>query len=155
MQENGPTYRAAMTDLEKVRDVVVDRPVVAAITHDHARIWLLNEEGSAPLAQLDRPSESPHRHVWPAQSHHMHASETAEPAYFGDLESLLVAASRVILVGHGKGKGNEVDRFMAHLAKIRSPLLARVVGTGVANLPAMTDAQVISAARERWSTQYL
>lgn len=148
-------YRADMTELERLRGAVGDRAVVAAITHDHARIWLLNGDGATPIAQLDRLSEAPHRHVRPGQSHHMHASDTAEPTYFGDLEKVLAPASRVILVGHGKGKGNEVDRFMGHLATVRSPLLARVVGTGVANLPAMTDAQVIAAARERWATEYL
>ena len=148
-------YGAGMVKPDEARDVVVDRAVVAAITHDHARIWLLNSNGSEPLTRLDRRSDSPHRHVWPAQSRHMHASETAEPAYFADLETLLGSASRVILVGHGKGKGNEVDRFMGHLARVRSPLLSRVVGTGVANLPAMTDAEVIAAARERWAADYL
>lgn len=61
----------------------------------------------------------------------------------------------MVLVGHGKGKGNEVEKFMGHLVETRSPLLARVVGTGVANLPAMTDGEVIAAARERWAARYL
>lgn len=150
----GP-YVACMVNPTEAKDVVTDRAVVAAITHDHANVWLLNTNGSEPLTRLDRRSDSPHRHISPAQSHHMHASETTEPAFFADLEALLGAASRVILVGHGKGKGNEVDRFMGHLARVRSPLLSRVVGTGVANLPAMTDAEVIAAARERWAADYL
>lgn len=128
---------------------------MAAITHDHARIWLLNGDGGDPVLRLERPSDSPHRHVWPAQSRHGHSSETAEPAYFADLETVLGSASTVVLVGHGKGKGNEVEKFMGHLVETRSPLLARVVGTGVANLPAMTDGEVIAAARERWAARYL
>ncbi|MEY2967776.1 MAG: hypothetical protein RIQ64_403 [Actinomycetota bacterium] len=85
----------------------------------------------------------------------MHASETMEPVFFGQIEDVLRRSSKVVLVGHGRGKGNTVDRFMAHLARARSSLLGRVVGTGVANLPALTDAEIIAAARERWSVEYL
>lgn len=144
-----------MFDRNAAHDALHERAVVAAVTHDHARIWLLNGESSDPMFRLERPSDSPHRHVWPAQSHHGHASDTAEPSWFADLEHVLGSASTVVLVGHGKGKGNEVERFMGHLVATRSPLLARVVGTGVANLPAMTDAEIIAAARERWAARYL
>jgi len=144
-----------MFDRDAAQEALHQRAVVAAVPHDHARIWRLNGEGSDPMFRLERPSDSPHRHVWPAQSHHGHASDTAEPAWFADLEHVLGSASTVVLVGHGKGKGNEVERFMGHLVATRSPLLARVVGTGVANLPAMTDAEVIAAARERWAARYL
>lgn len=78
-----------------------------------------------------------------------------EPVFFGQIEDVLRGSSKVVLVGHGRGKGNTVDRFMAHLARGRSGLLGRVVGTGVANLPALTDAEIIAAARERWSVDYL
>lgn len=78
-----------------------------------------------------------------------------EPEYFRMLEDVLKHSSKVVLVGHGRGRSNAVDRFMSHLARSRSPLLGRIVGTGVANLPALSDAEVIAAARERWSVDYL
>lgn len=128
---------------------------MAALTHDHARIWLLEADGAEPVVRLRRPSDKPHRHVRQGQFRRMHSSETQEPVFFGDLEDLLRDSSQVVLVGHGRGRSNTVDRFMAHLAEARSPLLGRVVGTGVANLPALTDAEIIAAARERWSADYL
>lgn len=85
----------------------------------------------------------------------MHASETMEPVYFDDIEKVLSGTSKIVLVGHGKGRSNAVDRFMAHLAQAHSPVLGRVIATGVANLPALTDAEVIAAARERWAVDYL
>lgn len=85
----------------------------------------------------------------------MHASETMEPVYFGDIEDVLRRSSKVVLVGHGRGRSNTVDRFMSHLAQQRSPVLGRVVATGTANLPALSDAEIIAAARERWSVDYL
>lgn len=131
------------------------RAVVAAITHDDAKVWLLESHDSDPLVRVGRPSDRPHRHVRQGQFRKMHASETMEPEYFRQIEDLLRHSSKVVLVGHGRGRSNTVDRFMGHLAQSRSPLLGRIVGTGVANLPALTDAEVIAAARERWSVDYL
>ena len=134
---------------------LVGRAVVAAITHDDARVWLLESHDSDPLVRLERPSESPHRHVRQGQFRRMHGSETMEPVFFRHIEEVLRDSSQVVLVGHGRGRSNAVDRFMGHLAKARSPLLGRVIGTGVANLPALSDAEIIAAARERWSVDYL
>lgn len=140
--------RAQTSDLD-------GRAVVAAITHDDAKVWLLESHDREPLVRLDRPSELPHRHVRQGQFRKMHGSETMEPEYFRQIEEVLGRSSKVVLVGHGRGRSNTVDRFMGHLAQSRSPLLGRIVGTGVANLPALTDAEVIAAARERWSVDYL
>ncbi len=85
----------------------------------------------------------------------MHSSETMEPVFFGEIEKVLSGSSKIVLVGHGKGRSNAVDRFMVHLAESRSPVLGRVIATGMANLPALSDAEVIAAARERWSVEYL
>ncbi|MFN5841246.1 MAG: hypothetical protein ACK45J_09560, partial [Acidimicrobiaceae bacterium] len=63
--------------LEKIRD----RSVVAAVTHDHARVWLLNDESRDPVCEVTRATPIV-RHVRAAQDHHGHASEVAEVPYF-------------------------------------------------------------------------
>ena len=134
---------------------IVDRSIVAAITHDHARVWLLEEGNAEPIALIERPLDAEHRRSRPAEIGRGHHSEIGELPWYSLLEHVLGRSKQLILIGHGKGKGNEVDRFMGHLAETRSPLLGRVVGTGIANLPAMTDSEIISAARERWLASYL
>ena len=134
---------------------IVDRSVVAAITHDHARVWLLEKGSAEPVALVERPLDAEHRRSRPAEIGRGHHSEIGELPWYTLLEHVLGQSSQLILIGHGKGKGNEVTRFMGHLAESNSPLLGRVIGTGVANLPAMSDAEIISAARERWLADYL
>lgn len=148
------SYRECMV-AHSPMDEFTDRAVVAAIAHDDLRVWLLESPESEPLVTIVRPSEKPHRHVRQGQFRRMHSSETMEPVFFRQIEEVLGKSSKIVLVGHGRGKGNTVERFMAHLARARSPLLGRVVGTGVANLPALSDAEIIAAARERWSVDYL
>ena len=88
---------------------IADRSLVAAITHDNARIWLLNEDKEDPVAVVRR-IEPEVRHVRQGQQHHGHASEVAEVPYFAELASVLSVGSNVVLVGHGTGKSNAMNR---------------------------------------------
>ena len=132
--------------LEKIRD----RSLVAALTRDNTRIWLLNEDTIEPVCVVERHDHES-RHVGAAQDHHGHASEIAEVPYFTELASVLSVASNVVLVGHGTGKANAVNRFINHLDVHRESLRNRIAATGVADVTALSGAQIIQEARRKWS----
>lgn len=131
---------------------IAGHAIVAAITHNHTRLWLLNDEGSEPVLEVLRDDEKMrHDHIKAGQSSHMHQNELGEIAYFEYLAEVLNQASSLVLLGHGKGKGNAMERFVAHIEKHRSSVFGRIVGTGVINLPHLSDGEVIAAARSWWS----
>lgn len=128
---------------------MVNRAVVAAITHDETRLWLLNDESQHPFFQISR-SEPDHAHVRQAQTHHGHASEIGEVGYFNEIANVLSHASRIVLMGHGTGKANAATRFEQHVSPHWTPLLAKIVATGIINIPALSDSGIIQEARRRW-----
>lgn len=128
---------------------VANRAVVAAITHDETRLWLLNDESQHPFVRISR-SEPEHIHVRQAQVHHGHASEIGETGYFNEIASYLSHASSVILMGHGTGKANAATRFEQHVSQHFKPLLSKIVVTGIINIPALGDADIIHEARRQW-----
>ena len=143
-------YVDLMVDSSTV-EPIKQRAVVAAITHDDVRIWLVHDDSGDPTVSIvrDDPKHA-HRHVRPAQAMRGHASEVREGPYFDYVADVLTAASEVVLVGHGKGKGNAVERFMQHSGQRSSDVLHRIVGTGNLNLPHMTNAEIASTARQWW-----
>ena len=128
---------------------VANRAVVAAITHDETRLWLLNDESQHPMMRISR-NEPENIHVRQAQAHHGHASEIGEINYFNELASVLSHASSVVLMGHGTGKANAAARFEQHVTQHSKPLLAKIAATGIINIPALGDAEIIHEARRQW-----
>lgn len=133
---------------------IADRSLVAAITHDLTRIWMLNEEREEPVVVVTR-EQPENRHVRQGQAHHGHASEISEVPYFAELAAVLSVGSNVVLVGHGTGKANAMNRFVDYLADHNSFLHQRIAATGNANIAAMTGAQIIQDARKKWRQAHL
>lgn len=133
---------------------IADRSLVAAITHDNTRVWLLNEDIDEPILVLTR-DEPEIRHVRASQERHGHASEISEVPYFSELASVLSVASNVVLVGHGTGRANAMNRFIDYLALHNQPLHQRIAATGNANISAMTGTQIIHDARRKWRQAHL
>jgi hypothetical protein len=135
---------------QEVLNRLANRSLVAAVTHDHTRIWLLNDGAEEPVCVVRRPTPDI-RHVRAAQSNHGHASEISEVPYFNELASVMSVASNVVLVGHGVGKANAVNRFLDHLEKHRESLLDRVAATGQANIAALSGPEIVREARKKWA----
>ncbi len=133
---------------------IADRSLVAAITRDHARVWLLNEDVEEPVVVLNR-EEANIRHVRSAQENHGHASDIGEIPYFAELATVLSVGSNVVLVGHGTGKANAMNRFIDYLALHNEPLHHRIAATGNANIGAMTGTQIIQDARRKWRQAHI
>jgi hypothetical protein len=132
-------------DVELIRN----RAVIAAITHDETRVWLLNDDSQHPVLQLTR-REPAHVHVRQAQAHHGHASEIGEVDYFHEIAEILENASTVVLLGHGTGKANAADRFEQHVREHHKLVAMKIAVSSNVNIPAMGDADIVSRARREW-----
>lgn len=126
-----------------------DRAVVVVLTHDEARVWLLNDDSNEPVIRIVR-EEPEHVHVRQAQAHHGHASEVGEIAYFANIAETLKNASSIVLMGHGSGKANAATRFEHHVALHFKALSLKIAVTGIINIPAMGESEIIREARRQW-----
>lgn len=125
------------------------RALVAAVTHDVTRVWLLHEESTEPVLVIRRPGVV-HMHARAGQERHGHAAETSEAPYFIEVARVLNLGSNVLLLGHGAGRSNTMEQFLGHLETHHEPLLGRIVASRNVNIPALSDQQLVDHARHRW-----
>ena len=132
------------TSVEKLRD----RVLLSAIEHDFSRVWLLHESSTDPVMTVVRPG-SRQMHVRSSQERHMHASETGEAEYFAALASVLGVGSEVLLIGHGTGNGNMMNKFIKYLDNAPQQHV-HITASGNADLSALTNGELLREARQRW-----
>lgn len=123
--------------------------LVAAVTHDVTRVWLLHEESTEPVLVIRRPGVV-HMHARAGQERHGHSAETSEAPYFDEMARVLGLGANVLLLGHGTGRSNTMEQFMKHLEQHHEPLLGRIVASGNVNIPALSNQQLVNDARHRW-----
>lgn len=135
------------TSVEKLKD----RVLLSVIEHDHSRVWLLTEEGTDPVVTVNRPG-SRQMHVRSSQERHMHSTESGEGEYFAALATVLGVASEVLLIGHGKGNSNTMNKFMKYLEN-GAAAHVHITASGTADLAAMSDGELLKEARRRWDAR--
>ena len=129
------------------------KTVVAVITHDTTRIWTTDmSKGHDPeIVKAQQPVRK--AHVREPQHHGGHETSQYDVIYFEELTQDLLPAHQVLLIGHGKGKGNSMMQFLS-FAKSKHPELAtKIVGTIDENIQALTEQQILESARDwlsRW-----
>ncbi len=133
---------------------IKDKLVVVAVTHDQTRIWTTDaKRGDAPTV-VARPSlEHMHHHVRQGQSSHGHESNRFEHAYYEGIAKALDPVAQILIVGHGKGKANSMVRFSQHMERHHPKTAKKIVGAIDLNLPALSEPQILAAARE-WYDQH-
>lgn len=123
--------------------------VVVALTTRDAKVWTT---GVQPRTKPETiRAADPHgeqRHVRSAQADHMHHKRFDDPAFFGAIADAIAGAGSVLLMGHGKGKANAMLSFVQYLERKRPDIARKVDGAVDHDLEAMTDGQVLAAARE-------
>lgn len=130
------------------------KPVIAVVTQHETRVWAHGADlNSHPEIVLPPDPERRHPHVRTGEDDHMHHRDSAEAPYFESIAHAVSGAGYLILVGHGKGNGSEMERFHAFLERKYPRLAETVIGALRVNLPAMTEGEVVSMAREWFDQQ--
>ena len=123
--------------------------VVVALTTRDAKVWTTGvQPGTKPdtIKSLDPHREQ--RHVRASQADHMHHRRFDDPVFFGAIADAIAGAGSVLLMGHGKGKANAMLSFVQYLERKRPEVARMIDGAVDHDLEAMTDGQVLAAARE-------
>lgn len=128
--------------------------VVAVVTHDHTRIWSTHSaKGSKPL-EIDIQVPQRHLHVREAQHHGGHGTSQYNTAYFEHIANVLAPCAEILLIGHGKGKGNAALNFFTYTEEHSPDLARKIIGLMDENIPALTEQQILEAARDWFSQRF-
>jgi len=128
--------------------------MTVAITRDEARVWTSADEPGVKPASIRAPSEmSRHHHVREAQHHHGHDTDHGNLAFYESITRAVDGTSEILLVGHGRGKADEMLHLTQYWERKHPGVAQRVVGAIDSDLEALTDNQVLALARE-WFEQY-
>ena len=128
--------------------------VAVAITREEARVWTSGVASGAKPDAIHAPSEMlRHHHVREAQHHHGHDTDRTSSLYYESIAAAIEGASHIVLIGHGKGKANEVLRFTQYLERKNPALAHKVVGAIDSDLEALSQDQVLALVRD-WFDQY-
>lgn len=128
---------------------ITGKLVVAAVTQHETRIWATDAlRGEKPEVVAHPSAENVHHHVRQAQASHGHDSNRFEDQYLTGIANALSDAGQILLVGHGKGKSNSMLRLIQHLERRQPKTAEKVVAALDVNVPALTEPQILAAARE-------
>ncbi|MEI6109423.1 MAG: hypothetical protein WCQ11_05075 [Actinomycetes bacterium] len=125
---------------------LTNRLVVAVVERYETKVWPTNaEKGAKP--ELIHPLTPRNIHVREAQHHTGHDSDKADKSYFEEISKTLEPAGEILLVGHGTGKSNAVLKLIQYLERYHANVAHKIVGSLDVNVPAMTDGELLAAAR--------
>ncbi len=130
-----------------------DRFVVVEVTHDVAKVWAVRESSQThPDVILREPDSEKQNHFKQAHRDNNHNVNKVDRHYFEEIVNYLLEAKRILLVGNGTGKANEMQVFADFLRDKHHAIAEKVVGQMSLNVKAMTDAEVVDAAKA-WADQ--
>ncbi len=129
---------------------ITKKLVVAAVTHTDTRIWATDADRGDKPEVVARPSEEHvHHHVRSEhKTTHGHETHHFEHSYLESVAQTLKPAEQILLIGHGKGKSNSMLKLIQHLERLHPKTAEKVVAALDINVPALTEPQILAAARE-------
>ena len=77
-----------------------------------------------------------------------------DPAYYESITRALVGIDEILMIGHGHGKANHMVRFTQYLERKHPEVARSVVGAVDSDLEALTEAQILAAARAWFRTYH-
>lgn len=138
-----PSQPAPHRDLDK-------QPILMVVMDHHgAKIYRV-EPGSAGTSPREITPYDPHHFL-----HHLaHKDQLREegqrasedPSFYGRIGDVLATASRILVVGHGKGKSNAARHLVEYLRTHHHETYQRVVREIEADLSAVTPPQLLELA---------
>lgn len=130
-----------------------ERLVLVEVTHDVAKVWAVRESSQThPDVILREPDSERKNHFKQAPRDSNHNVVSIDRRYFEEIVNYILDAKHILLAGNGTGKANEMEVFADYLNDKHHYLAEKIVGKLSLNVKAMTDAQVVDAAKA-WADQ--
>jgi hypothetical protein len=128
---------------------------VVELTRDRALVWATGVDPNGRPHVIRAPSErSHHVHVREAQHHHGHDTDHANATFYESISQAVANASGIVLVGHGRGKADQMLRLSQYWERKHPEIGAKVVGAIDSDLEALSENQVLALVRDWLDEDY-
>jgi hypothetical protein len=128
---------------------------VVELTRDRALVWLAGVDPNGRTRVLRAPNENSHHvHVREAQHHRGHDTDHENSAFYESISRAVANAPGIVLVGHGKGKANQMLRLTQYWERKHRDIGAKVVGAIDSDLEALSENQVLALVRDWLDEEY-
>lgn len=125
------------------------RVAVAAVTRGITKVWAVNDPaGTRPLVLMPEPDDQRNNHYRQVQRNHHNETDVFDREYFEEISRLLSPAKEILLVGHGKGKANEMLKLVQYLERYHADTARKIVGAVDTNLESLTDAEILDFSKD-------
>ena len=125
--------------------------MVVVIDHHLARIYQ-DLGDSLPQPEASMKPYDPHgfhRHlIHRKETHYAGQRVPEEDSFYEEIAEELAPAKEIVLIGHGTGKSSAVDFLVEYLRSRHSTIFPRVIATEVADLSAVTEAEIEVIAKK-------
>jgi len=126
-----------------------DQFVVAVVTQDECRIWADGiERGKEPGKIYSPDGQNGRRYPLKPPFHGGHHIEDSDREYFESIAQALASAEEILIISHGKGKSNSFLMLVQYFEKMHPDLAKKVLGNIEANIPTLTEPEILALARE-------
>ncbi len=123
--------------------------MVVEVTRDRALVWETGLDPDGRPHVIRAPSEKSHHvHVREAQHHHGHDTDHDNVAFYESISQAVAGASGIVLVGHGKGKADQMLRLSQYWERKHPATGAVVVGAIDSDLDALTENEILALVRD-------
>jgi hypothetical protein len=124
--------------------------LLIVVDHHDAKILHIDAAADAASDPVIRPYDPHHflhhlQHKDQSRERGQRAPE--EPAYYEEIAAAVAVGGPITVVGHGTGHSNAAHQLVEYLKTHHPETYRRIIGEKVADLSAVTDAQLIELAR--------
>jgi hypothetical protein len=122
------------------------------IDHHQARIYRSEMHGTVPERIMPHEPTDYFRHAHNSRDFSRGQEKPDPNSFFEPVASALKGAGSILVFGSGKGTSSEMEQFVAWVAVHHPELSARIVGSVVVDEHHLSEDQLLSRAREFYSS---
>jgi len=125
--------------------------IAVAIMRDEARVWTSGVEPGTKPKMVHAPSDlARHHHVRGAKRNVGQGTDHDHFAFYESISAAVASAREIVVIGHGKGKANEMLLLTQFWERKHPDIAHKVIGAIDSDLEALTENQVLALIREWW-----
>ena len=124
---------------------------LVVIDHHEARIYRSEMNGAVPERILPHEPTDYFRHAHNSKDFSRGREKPDPNSFFEPVAAALKGASKILVFGSGKGTSSEMEQFVGWLGHTHKEIAARIAGTLVVDDHHLSEAQLLSRAREFYS----
>jgi hypothetical protein len=124
---------------------------LVVIDHHEARIYKSEMNGAVPERIMPHEPTDYFRHAHNSKDFSRGKEKPDPNSFFEPVAAALKGAGKILIFGSGKGTGSEMEQFVAWIGHNHQEIAARIVGALVVDEHHLSEAQLLSRAREFYS----